>query len=343
MSVIRKPSDQSFADRAQQAGAGGATRAAQSVPRFDLPLVPDGYAWWYVDALSDAGDCGLTVIGMLGNVFSPYYAAARRLEPADPEQYCALNVALYGPQRKRWAMTERGAGALQRSAAELTIGPSSMQWRDGALLIDIDEITVPIPGRLRGQIRLFPGSCETHEITLDEGGNHHWWPLAPRARVEVDMERPDLRWSGTGYLDSNRGSEPLERRFRRWDWFRAPLQGGDSAVLYNTNPLREAGRTLAFRFRDGGAMEPVEPPPPATVATTGIWRIPRPTRSGPGARVRETLEDTPFYARSVLDLEIFGEQVTGVHESLSLERFSQAWVRTLLPFRMPRRPGPPRR
>ena len=64
-------------------------------PRFDRPVPPGGYVWWYVDALSDDGRHGLTLIAFIGSVFSPYYAwrAARRGDPLD---HCALNVALYG-------------------------------------------------------------------------------------------------------------------------------------------------------------------------------------------------------------------------------------------------------
>ena len=42
-----------------------------------LPVRPGGYAWWYVDALSDDGQHGLTIIAFIGSVFSPYYAWAR--------------------------------------------------------------------------------------------------------------------------------------------------------------------------------------------------------------------------------------------------------------------------
>ena len=67
--------------------------------------------------------------------------------------------------------------------------------------------------------------------------------------------------------------------------------------------------------------------------------IARGTRADDPARtrVRRTLEDTPFYARSVLSQRLLGEDVTAVHESLSLDRFRTRWVQALLPFRMPRR------
>ncbi|MEO0034874.1 MAG: hydroxyneurosporene dehydrogenase CrtC, partial [Pseudomonadota bacterium] len=47
-------------------------------PRFDLPVPASGYAWWYIDAISDDGRHALTLIFFLGSVFSPYYAWARR-------------------------------------------------------------------------------------------------------------------------------------------------------------------------------------------------------------------------------------------------------------------------
>jgi hypothetical protein len=62
-------------------------------PHFDHPVTPGGYAWWYVDALSDDGHHGLTIIAMIGSVFSPYYARQRRRGKADPLNHCGLNVA----------------------------------------------------------------------------------------------------------------------------------------------------------------------------------------------------------------------------------------------------------
>jgi carotenoid 1,2-hydratase len=60
----------------------------------------------------------------------------------------------------------------------------------------------------------------------------------------------------------------------------------------------------------------------------------------PGAddthQLLRTLEDTPFYARSLIAADVGGERGTGLHESLCMRRFSKGWVQTLLPFRMPR-------
>jgi carotenoid 1,2-hydratase len=305
-------------------------------PRFDQAVAPGGYAWWYVDALSDDGRHALAVIALVGSVFSPYYARARRRGAADPLHHCALNVALYGARGKRWALTERGRGAVRRAADSLAIGPSALAWDGDALTIDVDEVTVPLPGRLRGRVRLHPLALPGRELALDAAGAHRWAPIAPCARVEVAFERPRLRWSGTGYLDANAGDAPLERDFSGWHWSRASGDGG-TTVLYDVGRRDGQRGSLALRFDATGAVHEFEPPPVAPLPPT-LWRIRRATRAdaGAGARVLRTLEDTPFYARSAIASRVCGEAGTAMHESLALDRFRAGWVQLMLPFRMPR-------
>ncbi len=309
-----------------------------SVPgsRFDAPVVRGGYSWWYVDAFSDDGKNGITIIALIGSVFSPYYAAMRRRPMGgDPLHHLSLNVAIYG-EGKRWCMTERGRDSLQRDKTRLQIGPSSLEWDGDSLIIHIDEITVPFPRRLRGTVRVHPTAVLGQAYPLDPAGRHHWEPIAPCARVEVDLNRPSLRWSGHGYLDSNRGDEPLEARFRRWDWSRTALKHG-AAVLYDVTRRDGDGPVLGLRFDPAGGVEPFEPPPRIKLPKT-MWRVERETRVDPqgGARVLATLEDTPFYARSALETKLLGETATAMHESLCLDRFNSRWVQMLLPFRIPR-------
>jgi len=45
------------------------------------------------------------------------------------------------------------------------------------------------------------------------------------------------------------------------------------------------------------------------------------------------------YARATIATRLFGEEALAVHETLSLDRFAQPWVRCMLPFRMPRAIG----
>lgn len=234
-------------------------------------------------------------------------------------------------------MTERGRGQLHRSADRLVIGPSQVRWDGSSLTVQIDERGAPLPKRVRGTVRVHPHAITDAPLDLDPAARHRWWPIAPASRVEVELDHPQLRWSGSGYLDSNQGDEPLEQGFRQWDWSRAKLRSG-SAVLYDMTFIDGAQRSLALRFDEQGRAEHFQPPPRTPLKTTFWWRIPRATQTDPSseARVLETLEDTPFYARSTVQAQLLGEPVTAVHESLSLARFKRLWVQLLLPFRMPR-------
>lgn len=314
-------------DRAHPA-AGLDAGFARSVPN-------NGYAWWYVDALSDDGNEGVTIIAFVGSVFSPYYALARRKGSADPLNHCAINVALYRRGGKRWTMTERGRGVVKRSAKSFTIGPSHLSWDGSALTIRIDEISAPVPERIRGTVRVLPTALTSEAFTLNPDGNHRWWPIAPCARVEVAMDRPSLRWQGDGYLDMNTGDVPIEQGFRDWEWSRGAVRDG-AAILYEAE-RRDGSRTdLALTFDRNGHMQSFAPPNLVTLPKSR-WRITRRVRSEESAQLVRTLEDAPFYARSVVSTRLLGKPTLLMHESLSLDRFRRPVVQAMLPFRMPRR------
>ena len=89
-----------------------------------------------------------------------------------------------------------------------------------------------------------------------------------------------------------------------------------------------------------GRLEAFDPPARRRLPRTR-WGLGRETRADPEkeAKVVDTLEDTPFYSRSILSLGLLNAPVTAMHESLSLRRFDKGLVQLLLPFRMPRRRG----
>jgi carotenoid 1,2-hydratase len=245
-------------------------------------------------------------------------------------------VAIYSPGAKRWSMTERGARHCAREADGFTIGPSQLQWDGQHLTIHIDEVGVPLPRRIRGTVRVIPEQLFHFSTALDGHGRHHWGPIAPGARVEVDLAYPSLRWRGHAYLDSNQGSEPVDRAFKEWDWSRCQLADGSTAVLYDIEPGQPDGRVLALRFQRDGSVTAFEPPPLHSLPRTA-WRLPRRMRSDGPVSVQQQLEDTPFYQRAVLRSQLLGEAVTSFHETLNVPRLVSPAVQAMLPWRMPRR------
>jgi carotenoid 1,2-hydratase len=325
--------------------------------------------------VSEDGRIALTAIIFVGSVFSPYYArqrhrasrealsagrpssAATPLAAASAEQHCAVNLAIYDRTSPRWVFTESPAQALRRDPSSLAIGRSTLRWEGDALVLDIDELTSPIGvgRRVRGRVTLHPEVMPATVVHLDPRGRHRWQPIAPVARAEASFEAPSLRFRGSAYHDANWGDEPLEAAFRRWDWSRAELGAargaGRAHLLYDAELRDGTAIDRAFEADTHGLHEHTHEGSPraregltrAVLPPTPVFRMPRATRVDVSAAGREgaaqvlrTLEDTPFYSRSILKTRLRGEEVVSVHESLDLDRFTSRVVQLMLRFRMRR-------
>jgi carotenoid 1,2-hydratase len=285
--------------------------------------------------VSDDGDATVVVIAMLGNVFSPRYFRARQVRGlTSPLDFSAMNVALVTRRASSWVMTERGAHAVERSADHLRIGTSSLSVLGDELVVSIDERSAPWGARLRGTIRFSPLVGSSAELRLDRLGRHVWTPLSPYGRISVELDEPRLRFTGTGYFDANAGAEPLEHAFSSWSWSR--FGSGDGATVAYDVRLRDGTEESRGVLVDRhGVARPLTDAASAPLPSTRFG-LPRHARTRERATVRlvRTLEDGPFYARSLLASEDGGRRMLGVHETVSLDRFAAPWVRFLLPFRM---------
>jgi carotenoid 1,2-hydratase len=243
-------------------------------------------------------------------------------------------------------MTERAQRHVRREPRLFAVGPSRLLWTGRSLDLAIDERGAPLPRTVLGHLSVVPDGLPARAFALDDAGRHRWQPIAPCARIHVDLHKPSLRWSGTAYFDSNEGDEPIEHGFTRWDWLRTASPDGGTTVVYDVEPRHGAARVLAQRFMPGGQVQALTVPARQPLPRTTWWRVDRQVCAADSSsgfsvdppRVLRTLEDTPFYARSLLDLSLDGERREhAVHETLDVRRLTQPWVQTLLPFRMPRR------
>jgi carotenoid 1,2-hydratase len=200
--------------------------------------------------------------------------------------------------------------------------------------MDIDERTAPFGRPVRGRVTLRPEVRNEARFELDSGGRHMWWPVAPLARVEVDLPCPGVRFDGHGYHDANWGSEPLETAFDSWQWTRARL-GTSAVILYDVMEASAGSRSLALEVTSRGAIEPLEGKRTAPLPRT-LWGLDRFVRADDGhyPRVVQSLEDGPFYSRALVETWLGGRRLLAVQESLDARRLRRAWVRRLLAFRM---------
>ncbi len=225
---------------------------------------------------------------------------------------------------------------MRREARGLWIGPSGLTWDGEGLTVRFDETTAPIPGRVRGEVRLRPRAVNRKAFALDDDARHLWRPIAPRADVEVSLIAPAGAWRGAGYFDTNAGAEPLEDAFSAWDWSRAHGKR-DTFLFYDVTKCNAESSALALRIGEDGTPRPITPLPRAPLPPT-LWRLEGRVCAEPvePPRVRHRLEDTPFYSRTALSAWYDGAPAEVVHEHLSLDRLRRPIVRAMLPFRMPR-------
>lgn len=237
-------------------------------------------------------------------------------------------------------MTERSARHLHRDQSNYSLGPTQLQWDRDHLRIDIEECCAPFPRRISGTVRVFPHALCSFVTPLDDEARHRWGPIAPCARVEVELKQPELAWKGEAYLDSNDGDEPVTRVFQAWDWSRARHSDDSVSVLYDVRQTNASERIIARRFYRDGSSSAFEPPERPQQLPRTFWRVNRSIRSDSAhsASITKTLEDGPFYARSLVKAKICGEDVMAVHETLEAQRLNSLAVRLMLPWRMPRRP-----
>jgi carotenoid 1,2-hydratase len=283
--------------------------------------------------VSDDGRAAVVVIALLGNPFSPAYLRARDLGPAGALGHCSMNVAVYARGASAWALDERPLAGHERAADGVAIGGSSMRWDGDRLVIDVDERTTPFRRPVRGRIVLRPEARTGLDLPIDERGEHRWWPVAPLARIEVDLPWPGVRFSGHGYHDANAGAVPLEAAFESWSWSRARSDG--ALLTYDVACSSGAERSLAFRVTPRGDVEDLDRLGSARLAPT-VWALPRRARAdrGHGGRVVRSLEDGPFYARSLVATRLGGGPVVAMHETLAPHRLRRDWVRRIIGARI---------
>ncbi|MEM6481683.1 MAG: carotenoid 1,2-hydratase [Pseudomonadota bacterium] len=285
--------------------------------------------------MRDDGRRAISIIAFIGSVFSPWYAWSGRREP---ENHVCINVATYGPGG-RFAMTDRGRTALRQTRDNFTVGPSSLRWQNGQLIIDVDERgALPALGRVKGQITVTPKTpISDVELPLTEDGAHIWRPFAPTCDIDVDLHESDWQWRGHGYFDANFGTRALEQDFTHWSWGRFPREDG-STCFYDLRRIDGSRLKTGVDLDAEGFARLVTPPPDAPLRRTG-WGIARTTPCDPGYTPRQTqpMLDAPFYCRSVVRTRIEGHETTGVHEVLDLTRFRSPLIKPMLAVRVPRR------
>jgi carotenoid 1,2-hydratase len=287
-----------------------------------LPDGPGSYGWYYADF--SAPGCTAVLIFMVGAPFSPrrVRAGARGV----PARYSAVNFALYWAGRpRRWVLSEYPVSSWE--AGRFRIGSSWLEApTDGSVVFHVRERTAWGGEPVEASLTLHPDVPAAPALTLVPGLSHVWQPLALRAHARLEVPTEGVACEGMGYLDSNRGEEPLAQRLPLWRWTRVHRAEG-TWVRYEV-----PGEPWLEVTADEGrvAVDRVPAADRALGATRWGLRVPRAL-----GRLRDALgpprllESSPFYAR----LEAEGPRAHAVGEVAHFRRFRSPLIRWMAHFR----------
>jgi len=211
---------------------------------------PNGYEWWYFDAMSEDGRYALVAIFFLGAPMSPYYNRVADGRDPLPRDWCGVFFSVHEKKEGRWL--ERAwnynlypVGEFVSTNPKAHIGESSMRGQSEADGWAWDLI-VNERGLWRGRSQAFlrfqmRGDDRTSDMAHDAPNTegHTWVCTAPVCDVfgELQLTRgAPIAFTGTGYHDHNFGRLPWDD-VAAWYWGRArypAAQGGKTLVFYQT-------------------------------------------------------------------------------------------------------------
>jgi len=300
---------------------------------------PGGFAWWYCDLVTPAGD-GAVLIGFLGLPFLPGYQAQRGI----PREHPGLNVAVYRRGKPVFYLLqeyEESAIELGDGAWRMQLGASTLRlsWRGTEVCLE-GELDLAIPGsRRRAKGRLSVRGPASGVAAVEGDPRHVWCPIAPSAegRLELDDgEEPLEPLVGRAYIDANASRVALpELGMTSWRWGRVAFPERE-LVYYGVTGADGVEEPLVLSIPRGA-------PALANTAAPMRWGTPRrsvygldwhergeltcPDGHAVTLHARHLVEDGPFYLRWLLEARCAatGEAGFGVSELVDVPRIERVW------------------
>lgn len=282
-----------------------------------------GFAWWYMDLLTDEGD-GMVLIWSFGLPFLPGYQDAARRGAADGAgARPSLYLATYRGGKEQFYLFQEHAeadGGWDPDRHVFRFGNSritSLQ-RDGRRYVWAD-LDCALPGtdqRLRGEVWLDGVARRDEEVAEATDLNaHDWSPLTGPARggAELRVGAKTIRVEGRAYHDRNGSAVHLDGHgIEHWVWGRVAAAGSE-LIYYVLYPTQGTPTVLAMEVLEDGRTRHLRDVSVelhgARLARYGMpyWSHVRLLRSGRPwliVRHRRLVDDGPFYLRFFTEAEL---------------------------------------
>ena len=265
------------------------------------PAEPNGYEWWYFDAVSDDERYVLVVIFFCGTPMSPYYKAVADGKNPLPNDWCGVFVSLHertgsGYVERTYAYNLYTGGDFAGDGSRVAVGGSGFV-RDadtGAWRLSVKERGLWW-GETVAELSFTPRIPNLTHDAIPGDENHTWVCVAPDCDVSgsILFGKQSVAFTGRGYHDHNFGRLPWTDT-KRWYWDRLHLTRGcgGGAVAYQWDSTMFAGA-----WDDAGAFTETITETPGTLPLGAITRA---TLMGLPQIVtsrQPPMQSAPFYQR----------------------------------------------
>ncbi|CAN5657717.1 hypothetical protein BH09MYX1_BH09MYX1_03320 [soil metagenome] len=311
-------------------------------PRVAEAELPGSYRWYYFDAVADDERSAFCAIFLFGSIFSPYYAARlARGEAASPLDHAAVSFVHYRRgERPLFCFSEYGPKTRHRVQRPLgaQIARSSFERQhDGSIRIDVEDTQIALRTPVRASFSFSPRepSMTPRPVQLS-GREHEWHGIMPRARVHGVIEGV-ADFEGTGYHDTNFGSEPPARLLSSWSWGRVH-ERGRTRIFFDLNTT-DGRRSHELVTTGGGRATAILPPRRERAAMTSwMLSLPKLFEAEPGHPLERItpLERAPFYSRFLARFPGAESDRVGLAEHIDFARLDHPFVRRMIALRLAR-------
>lgn len=295
-----------------------------------------GFAWWYLDTIDENGD-GAVIIWSYGLPFLPGYLSAARKGRGEPARdRPSLNIAIYrGGERAFYLLQEYGrGGASMDEQGNFRFGSTRIdRVGDGQVRLRFDTAVPRSRDRLRGELLVEgPPAVLAEGQQPSEGLEHRWCPvLGPshvRGELTVGSER--FGFDAPAYHDRNEGTQRFDDLgIDHWSWGRL-VHPERTAVWYLC--YAKVGPPVAWGaefLSDGtarivdGLEASLDGPRKGPFGMTTWAQVTLTSSNGETwlrAQVGNRVDDGPFYARTVVDVEAGDRSGPGLAEWIVPDR-----------------------
>jgi len=261
---------------------------------FNYQLKPRGYAWWYVDLVSDDACYACTVIAFVGNVFSPAYYRASMIPDALPSPYAfpAINAVIYNLKsgKRLWLFEQGAASDLTATEHSYQLGSHLIRRTPSSIDINIDGHCMPIARRLQATLSIDLNIVFDQHVALDRCADHHWYPVAPLARASLTVKKPTaINFSGKAYHDCNYGCRPLSESFTDWWWMQSRNQESTESTVHYHCSAHQATDPFSVRFDTAGEITMSKEPSGRDADQPTSSQIATTRRASQGNRTRKAV------------------------------------------------------